>query len=87
MGERFKTSARTNSNSLAGAIAITLRSRECVEVQAVGAAAVNQTMKAVAIARGFLAPTGINLLCYPAFSEVSIDNTTKTAMLLYIMKN
>lgn len=87
MGERFKTSARTNSNSLAGAIAITIRSSEHVEVQAVGAAAVNQTMKAVAIARGFLAPTGIDLLCYPAFSEVNINDTTKTALLLHIIKN
>ena len=86
MQERFKTSANTNSNSLAGAIAITLKSSERVEIQAVGAAAVNQTMKAVAIARGFLAPAGINILCYPAFSEVEINNKTKTAMLLHIVK-
>ncbi len=53
-----------------------------VEVQAVGAGATNQAIKSIAIARGYLAPVGINLICYPAFANVEIDGEAKTAIRL-----
>lgn len=84
MREIFKTSAKSNPNSLAGAITSVIKKGDSVEIQAVGAAAVNQTMKAVAIARGFLAPTGHDITCSPAFSEVIIGSEIKTAMKLFI---
>lgn len=54
------------------------------EMQAVGAGALNQAVKAVAIARGFVAPMGINLVCIPAFTEVEIDNENKSAIKLIV---
>lgn len=80
--ERLKASSGTNCNKLAGSIAFQFKQYGTAEVTAIGAAAVNQTMKAVAIARGFLAPLGINLLCYPAFYDFTIDNEERTGMLL-----
>lgn len=53
-------------------------------MQAVGAGALNQAVKAVAIARGFVAPMGINLVCIPAFTEVEIDNENKSAIKLIV---
>ena len=84
MREIFKTSAHSNPNSLAGAITSVIKRGDNVEIQAVGAAAVNQTMKAIAIARGFLAPTGHDLMCSPAFSEIQIGEETKTAIKIFI---
>lgn len=51
-----------------------------VELHAIGAGAINQTMKAVAIARGFVAPMGVDLVCIPAFSEVKIEDDNRTCM-------
>ena len=84
MREIFKTSAHSNPNSLAGALANVIKKGDNVEIQAVGAAAVNQSMKAIAIARGFLAPTGHDLTCSPAFSEIEIGAETKTAIKIFI---
>ena len=53
-----------------------------VEVQAVGAGAANQAIKAIAIARGYLAPLGIDLICIPAFASVLIDGEERTAIKL-----
>ena len=57
-----------------------------VEVQTVGAAALNQAIKAIAIARGFLVPSGIDLMCVPSFSEIEIDGNERTAIKLLVLK-
>jgi len=76
----LKVSAKSNPKSVAGALAAVLRERGSAEVQAVGAGAVNQSIKAIAIARGFVAPNGINLVAIPAFSEIVIDGEERTAI-------
>ncbi|MBQ3876060.1 MAG: stage V sporulation protein S [Oscillospiraceae bacterium] len=81
--EILKVSAKSSPNSVAGAIAGVVREREAVD-QAVGAGAINQAIKAIAIARGYLAPTGIDLICIPAFTSVTIDSDERTAIKLII---
>ncbi len=76
----LKVSAQSNPKSVAGALAAVLRERGSAEVQAVGAGAVNQAIKAIAIARGFVAPNGINLIAIPAFAEIVIDAEARTAI-------
>jgi stage V sporulation protein S len=80
----LKVSSRSNPNAVAGAIAGVIREKGIAEVQAVGAGALNQAVKAVAIARGLLAPLGIDLVCIPAFSEIKIDGQDRTAMKLIV---
>ena len=80
----LKVSAKSRPMSVAGAIANTLRDGTRVEIQAVGAGALNQAVKAIAIARGYVAPTGKDLICVPAFSDVTIDGEERTAMKLYV---
>jgi len=82
--EVFKVSAKSNPNSVAGALAGVVRERGSAEVQAVGAAALNQAVKAVAIARGFVAPSGIDLVMVPAFTDVQIDGEERTAIKLIV---
>lgn len=84
--EVLKVSARSYPNSVAGAIASVMREEGTVEVQAVGAGASNQAIKAIAIARGYLAPIGMDLVCYPAFANVEIDGETRTAIRLICEK-
>jgi stage V sporulation protein S len=76
----IKVSTGSRSTSVAGAIAGVVREQGRAEVQAIGAGAVNQMIKAVAIARGYLALDGIDVVCIPAFSEVSIDDKERTAI-------
>lgn len=78
--EILKVSATSNPKSVAGALAAVIREKGLVELQAVGAGAVNQAVKAIAIARGFVAPNGVNLVCIPAFSGVQIDGEERTAI-------
>lgn len=78
--EILKVSAQSVPKSVAGALAAVLRENNTAEVQAVGAGAVNQAVKAIAIARGFVAPNGINLICIPAFAGISIDGEERTAI-------
>lgn len=78
--EILKVSSKSVPNSVAGAIAGVIREKGSVEVQAVGAGASNQAVKAVAIARGYLAPIGIDLVCIPAFANVTIDGDERTAI-------
>lgn len=78
--EVLKVSAQSNPKSVAGALAAVLRERGSAEVQAVGAGAVNQAIKAIAVARGFVAPNGIDLVTIPAFAEISIDGEERTAI-------
>ncbi len=76
----IKVSARSRSTSVAGAIAGVVREHGRAEVQAIGAGAVNQAIKAVAIARGYLALDGIDIVCMPVFSEVTINGQERTAV-------
>ena len=78
--ETLKVSANSKPKAVAGAVAAIIRKNGYVELQAVGAGAVNQTIKAIAIARGFLAPNGINLVMIPAFVEIEINNEKRTAL-------
>jgi stage V sporulation protein S len=78
--EVLKVSAQSNPKSVAGALAAVLRDNGVAEMQAVGAGAVNQSIKAIAIARGFVAPNGIDLITIPAFTEISIDGEERTAI-------
>lgn len=82
--EILKVSAKSLPNSVAGAIAGAIREKGSVEVQAVGAGAANQAIKAVAIARGYLAPIGIDLICIPAFTSVVINQRERTAIKLIL---
>ena len=82
--EQLKVSAKSSPNSVAGAIAGVLRQDGCVEVQVVGAGALNQAIKAVAIARGYVAAGGIDLVCTPSFADIEIDGERRTAMRLVI---
>jgi stage V sporulation protein S len=80
----IKVSAQSRSTAVAGAIAGVMRERKHVEVQAIGASAVNQAIKAVAIARDYLALDGIPIVCVPEFVEVDIDGQERTAVKLII---
>ncbi|MEG0370893.1 MAG: stage V sporulation protein S [Clostridium sp.] len=78
--EILKVSAQSQPKAVAGALAAVLRERTTAEMQAVGAGAVNQAVKAIAITRGFVAPNGIDLVVIPAFAEISIDGEERTAI-------
>lgn len=78
--EVLKVSAQSNPKAVAGALAALLRERRLAQVQAVGAGAVNQAVKAIAITRGFVAPNGVDLVTVPAFSEVAIEGEVRTAI-------
>jgi len=82
--EMIKVSAQSRSTAVAGAIAGMMRERKYVEVQAIGASAVNQAIKAVAIARDYLALDGIPIVCIPQFVEVDIDGQERTAIRLIV---
>lgn len=73
-------SSKSSPNAVAGALAAVLRERGNAEIQAIGAGAVNQAVKAVAIARGFVAPGGIDLVCVPAFTDITIEGEERTAI-------
>lgn len=83
-GEVLKVSARSRPSAVAGAIAGVVREAGRAEVQAIGAGATNQAVKAVAIARDYLRETGIEAVCLPAFIDVTIDNEDRTAIRLVI---
>ncbi|HHV34644.1 MAG TPA: stage V sporulation protein S [Syntrophomonadaceae bacterium] len=78
--EMLKVAAKSNPKSVAGALTAMLREQGAAELQAVGAGAVNQTVKAIAIARGFIASNGIDLIAIPAFAEITIDGEERTAI-------
>lgn len=75
---------RNQGNSVAGALAGVLRENGKAEIQAIGAGALNQAVKAIAIARGFVAPHGMDLICVPAFIDITIDGEERTAIKLLI---
>lgn len=80
----IKVSANSRSTAVAGAIAGVVREHGRAEVQAIGAGAVNQAMKAAAIARGYLLLDGINVVIIPSFSDVAIDGSERTAIRLTV---
>jgi stage V sporulation protein S len=82
--EILKVSAKSSPNSVAGALAGVLREKGAAEIQAIGAGAINQSIKAIAIARGFVAPRGMDLICIPAFTDIIIDNEERTAIKLIV---
>jgi stage V sporulation protein S len=80
----IKVSAHSRSTAVAGAIAGVMRDHRHAEVQAIGASAVNQAIKAVAIARSYLTLDGIDIVCVPEFVEIEIDSQERTALKLVI---
>ena len=74
----LKVSSKSSPASVAGAIAGMIKDGASVEIQAVGAGAVNQAVKAVAISRGFLSPVGIEICCIPSFADIVIDGDSTT---------
>jgi stage V sporulation protein S len=80
MVEVLKVSAKSNPNAVAGALAGVIREKGRAEIQVIGAGAVNQAVKAIAITRGYVAPSGIDLICIPAFTDVQIDGEERTAI-------
>ena len=78
--EVLKVSTKSNPNSVAGALAAIIKEKDIAEIQAVGAGAVKQAVKAIAIARGFVAPNGIDIVVVPAFSEITIEGEGRTAI-------
>ncbi len=82
--ETIKVSAKSRSTAVAGAIAGVIRENKHAEVQAIGAGAVNQAIKAVAIARGYLEQDGLDIYVIPTFAEVDINGEERTAVKLRV---
>ncbi|MBR2835314.1 MAG: stage V sporulation protein S [Coriobacteriales bacterium] len=82
--EYLKVSSKSSPASVAGAIAGMIKDGVPVEIQSVGAGAVNQAIKAVAIARGFLIPIGTDVVCSPTFHDIIIDGESRTAIRLSV---
>ncbi|MGD2049091.1 MAG: stage V sporulation protein S [Chloroflexota bacterium] len=80
----IKVSARSRTASVAGAIAGVVRESGRAEVQAIGAGAVNQSVKAIAIATGYLAEEDVHVVCVPQFAEVMIDEQERTAIKILV---
>jgi stage V sporulation protein S len=78
--ESLKVASNSNPKAVAGALAGVIREKGKVELQAIGAAAVNQAIKAIAIARGYISPSGIDLVCVPAFTDIDIEGEERTAI-------
>jgi len=80
----IKVSAQSRTSAVAGAIAGVMRDTGKAEVQAIGAGAVNQAIKAMVIAKGYLAEEGVDIVCIPSFVEILIDGQERTAIRLLI---
>lgn len=76
----IKVSARSRTAAVAGAIAGVMREARHAEVQAIGAGAVNQAVKAIVIAKGYMAEEGVHIACVPSFVDVDIDDQERTAI-------
>ena len=84
-GKILKVAAKSNPKSVAGAIASVFREEGKVELQAIGAGAINQAVKAIAISRGYVASSGVDLVCIPAFTDIEIDGEERTAIKFIVM--
>jgi len=82
--EILKVSTKSKPSSVAGALANAFKAKNVVLMQAIGAGALNQAIKAIAIARGYVAPLGKDLTVIPAFSDILIDGEEKTAIKLIV---
>ncbi|MBF2054910.1 MAG: stage V sporulation protein S [Candidatus Sericytochromatia bacterium] len=80
MVQLLQVASSSQPASVAGAIAGVIRERRVCELQAIGAGAINQTIKAIAIARGYMAPAGVDLICTPSFSDIEINGEERTAI-------
>jgi stage V sporulation protein S len=80
MSDLIKVSATSQTSAVAGAIAGIIRERHRVDVQAIGASAVNQAVKAIAIAHGYLAEDGLDIICIPSFVTVLVGELERTAV-------
>lgn len=80
----LKVSSRSKPSSVAGALANAFREESVVEIQAIGAGALNQAIKSIAIARGYVAPSGKDLVCIPAFRDIEIDGLDRTAIKIIV---
>jgi len=80
MVDTVRVAAQSKATAVAGAIAGIIRERGSAEIQAIGAGAVNQAVKAIAIARGFLTLEGMDVVCIPTFADVAIDGQERTAI-------
>jgi stage V sporulation protein S len=76
----IKVSGKSRTSAVAGAIAGVFREQHHVEVQAIGASAINQAVKALALSRNYLAEDGYNVICVPEFVDVEIDQKVRTAI-------
>ncbi len=86
MAELIRVSAQSRSTAVAGAIAGVMREHGYAEMQAIGASAVNQAVKAIAIARGYLEQDSMDLAVIPSFTEVQIEGNERTAVRIAIFK-
>ena len=84
--EVLKVSTSSQPKNVAGAIAAIVRSGQRVEINVIGAGAVNQAVKSIAVARGYVAPNGIDLVCIPGFAQIEVDGEEKTAVKFVIEK-
>ena len=82
--DMIKVSATSRTAAVAGAIAGVIREHKHAEVQAIGAGAVNQAVKALVLAVGYLNGDGIQIVCVPEFVDVTIDDKVRTAIKLVI---
>jgi stage V sporulation protein S len=80
----IKVSARSRTAAVAGAVAGVIRESQRAEVQAIGAGAVNQALKAIVIAKGYLAEEGVDIVCDPSFVDISIDGQERTAIRIVV---
>lgn len=81
----LKVSNKSNPNAVAGMIANLIKEgNEKVEISCIGAGALNQAIKSIAVARGFVAPSGVDLICIPAFNQIELDGIERTAIKLIV---
>ncbi len=80
MVDIIKVKANSRTAAVAGAIAGVMREHKHVDVQAIGAGAVNQAVKALVLAKGYLAEDGIEIMCAPEFVDVDIEGKVRTAI-------
>jgi stage V sporulation protein S len=80
----LKVGSHSDPNKVAGALAGTIRESKRAEIQTIGAGALNQAIKAIAIARGYLAPAGVDIWCYPAFVDIEIEGAERTGIKLFV---
>ena len=78
--ELLKVSSQSKPKLVAGAIAAVVRSGQGVELQAIGAAAVNQAVKSIAVARGYVESEGLDLVSYPTFAQLEVDGEERTSI-------